>query len=105
MATNPIKPADAPKSDTDLWMLYANKLRETFLTGQTIGPENRVFIPPLNAQAIMAGENVSPELTNYGVAVVGDSLIGVDNPLFALSGDTYTRKILNYLYNVQLVLI
>ncbi|KAF2716979.1 hypothetical protein K431DRAFT_349900 [Polychaeton citri CBS 116435] len=99
---NAVKPSDAPKSDTDLWMLYANKLRQTFLTGQDITAENRVFIPPLNAQAIMAGDTVSQEKTLSGVAVVGDSLINIDNPLYAVSGDTYTKKVLNYLYNVQL---
>lgn len=73
--------SDVPRQDIDLWMIYANKIRETYFSGQNVGSENRIYIPPLNTQAIMAGDAVEEAITNFGVARTGDSLIRPDNPM------------------------
>lgn len=91
------------RTDTDLWKVFANKIKETALLGQEIGPKNRIYIPPLNAQAILAGNNVQESVTNFGVRRVGDALINVDNPLFTPSNDSYAKRCLNYMECVQLV--
>lgn len=84
-------------------MIYANKIRETYFSGQTVGPLNRIYIPPLNTQAIIAGDRIDAAITNFGVAQTGDSLISPDNPMMTFSGETYAQKCLRYLQNVQLV--
>ncbi|KAK7179379.1 hypothetical protein DPSP01_012632 [Paraphaeosphaeria sporulosa] len=95
------KPDDA-RSDADLWMIYANKIRETYFAGQDVGTHNRIYIPPLNTQAILAGDTIEQAVTNYGVARAGDSLITPDNPMMTFSGETYSQKCLRYLQSVQL---
>jgi hypothetical protein len=91
------------RQDSDLWMIYANKIRETYFPGAEIGAKNRIYIPPLNQQAIPAGARIDAAVTNYGISKVGDGLIEPDNPLMTFSGETYAQKCLRYLQNVQLV--
>ncbi|GAB1311945.1 hypothetical protein MFIFM68171_02155 [Madurella fahalii] len=90
-------------SEADLWKTFANKLMKSFTVGQDIGPKNRIYIPLLNSTTIPAGNNVSPAITNYGVARVGDSLLNVDNPMFVPSTDTYAKRCLQYLRAVYLI--
>jgi hypothetical protein len=89
-------------TDEDLWKVYANKLQESFLQGLELGPKNRLYIPPLNAQAILAGKHVEAPVTNFGVHKAGDALITANNPLFTPSNDSYADRCLEYLQSVQL---
>jgi hypothetical protein len=90
------------RQDFDLWMIYANKIRETYFPNAEIGAKNRIYIPPLNQQAIPAGARIDAAVTNYGISKVGDGLIEPDNPLMTFGGETYAQKCLRYLQSVQL---
>lgn len=90
-------------ADIDLWKAYGNALINTFLLGQTLGSTNRFYIPPLNSATIPAGSTITAAQTQFGLSTIGDSLIAIDNPLFVTSGDSYSKRVLDYLYAVQLV--
>jgi hypothetical protein len=92
-----------PQQDVDLWKVYANKIKEQFLSGNTLGETNKLFIPLLNSCAPMVGSGVTATTTSYEIGNIGDSLITYNNPMFTTAGDKYSRKVSDYLYNVQLV--
>ncbi|KAG9517552.1 hypothetical protein KCU93_g8696, partial [Aureobasidium melanogenum] len=91
-----------PQQDVDLWKVYANKIKEQFLSGNTLGETNKLFIPLLNSCAPMVGSGVTATTTSYEIGNIGDSLITYNNPMFTTAGDKYSRKVSDYLYNVQL---
>ena len=90
-------------SDADLWKIFANKVKNTYLMGQDLGNKNRIYIPLLNERTIPAGFKVDAAITNFGIRKAGDALIDVDNPLYVRSNDGYAQKCLEYLRCVELV--
>jgi hypothetical protein len=83
--------------------MYANQVRQLFLSGTPLGKTNKLYIPLLNTNAPMVGDDVLPTTTLYDVAKLGDSLITYDNPMFTPGDDKYSSMVNDYLCSVQLV--
>jgi hypothetical protein len=96
-------PPPVPEKDADLWKMYANQVRQLFLSGTPLGKTNKLYIPLLNTNAPMVGDDVLPTTTLYDVAKLGDSLITYDNPMFTPGDDKYSSMVNDYLCSVQLV--
>jgi hypothetical protein len=96
-------PPPVPEKDADLWKMYANKVKQQFLGGTSLGETNKLYIPLLNTNGPMVGGDVLPTTTLYDVAKLGDSLITYDNPMFTPGDDKYSSMVYDYLCSVQLV--
>jgi hypothetical protein len=92
-----------PLTEAELWKVYANKIKNDYLQQSDFGSQNKIFIPPINAQAILASGPIKQSQTNFGVFRSSDPLLEVDNPSFTPSNDGYAQRCLNYLRAVQLV--
>lgn len=92
-----------PQQDVDLWKVYANKIKEQFLSGSTLGDTNKLFIPLLNSSAPMVDSGTLATTTSYEIGNIGDALVTYNNPMFTTAGNKYSRKVFDYLNNVQLV--
>lgn len=92
-----------PLTEAELWKVYANKIKNDYLQQSDFGSQNKIFIPPINSQAVLASGPIKQSQTNFGVFRASDPLLKVDNPSFTPSNDGYAQKCLNYLRAVQLV--
>jgi hypothetical protein len=92
-----------PLTEAELWKVYANKIKNDYLQQSDFGSQNKIFIPPINSQAVLASGPIKQSQTNFGVFRASDPLLEVDNPSFTPSNDGYAQRCLNYLRAVQLV--
>ena len=92
-----------PLTEAELWKVYANKIKNDYLQQSDFGSQNKIFIPPINSQAVLASGPIKQSQTNFGVFRASDPLLKVDNPSFTPSNDGYAQRCLNYLTAVQLV--
>lgn len=90
-----------PLTEAELWKVYANKIKDSFLQGSDFGPQNKIFIPPINAQVIPASRDVKQSQTNFGVFRASDALLQANNPSLTPSNGGYAQTCLNYLRAVQ----
>lgn len=91
-----------PLTEAELWKVYANKIKNDYLQQSDFGSQNKIFIPPINSQAVLASGPIKQSQTNFGVFRASDPLLEVDNPSFTPSNDGYAQRCLNYLRAVQL---
>lgn len=89
--------------NTELWRIYISEVKQNIVQSDSLGADDKIYIPPLNAMAILAGKSISAEKTRAGVAKTGDSLINFDSPTYNPSNDGYAQKCLDYLNVVDLV--
>ncbi|KAF7671287.1 hypothetical protein GT037_010612 [Alternaria burnsii] len=82
--------------------VYANKIKNDYFQQSDFGSQNKIFIPPINSQAVLASGPIKQSQTNFGVFRASDPLLEVDNPSFTPSNDGYAQRCLNYLTAVQL---
>jgi hypothetical protein len=83
--------------------MYANGIKEKIMGKVDLGDTNRLFIPLLNTNGPMVGDNTLPTTTLYDIGNLGDSLIAYDNPMFLSAGDKYSSMVNDSLCSVQLV--
>ncbi|CAN9216087.1 unnamed protein product [Alternaria alternata] len=93
-----------PLTEAELWKVYANKIKNDYLQQSDFGSQNKIFIPPINSQAVLASGPIKQSQTNFGVFRASDPLLEVDNPSFTPSNDGYAQRCLNYLRAVQLAI-
>jgi hypothetical protein len=64
-----------PLTEAELWKVYANKIKNDYLQQSDFGSQNKIFIPPINSQAVLASGPIKQSQTNFGVFRASDPLL------------------------------
>jgi hypothetical protein len=87
-------PTQVPRSDTDLWKVLINELKNKLTGNQPLGANAAVYVPPLNSQAIPAGDAVHEWITNLAIYHTAGNLLTPDSPLFQPGSGSYSKRLL-----------